>query len=296
MPTLQSPVCSTARSSARSCSPSTPSGRTSWPCRSAPAAGPVAAGCPGAVHDVLARPRPRPVTALGLTFPNPVGLAGGMDKNAVAPLAWWAFGFGFVELGTVTPRPQPGNDRPRMFRFPGPRPSSTGWGSTTTGPRPWRRGWRPVRAAAAVPGRGERRQEQGHAGGEGRRRLRASGRGGRPARGLRDRQRQLAEHAGAAGAPERRRPAPAGGRRSAAAVGSKPVLVKVAPELDGDDLAGGARRGAGGRGGGGDRDQHALDGRPAGVAARRPERPAAARAGRCGGWPRSAGGSATGRR
>jgi dihydroorotate dehydrogenase len=71
-----------------------------------------------AVHDVLARPRPVPVTALGLTFPNPVGLAGGMDKNGVAPLAWWAFGFGFVELGTVTPRPQPGNDRPRMFRFP----------------------------------------------------------------------------------------------------------------------------------------------------------------------------------
>src|SRR5688572_114735 len=71
-----------------------------------------------AVHDVLARPRSRPVTALGLTFPNPVGLAGGMDKNAVAPRAWWAFGFGFVELGTVTLRPQPGNDRPRMFRFP----------------------------------------------------------------------------------------------------------------------------------------------------------------------------------
>jgi dihydroorotate dehydrogenase len=70
------------------------------------------------VHDVLARPRPVPVTALGLTFPNPVGLAGGMDKNAVAPLAWWAFGFGFIELGTVTPRPQPGNERPRMFRLP----------------------------------------------------------------------------------------------------------------------------------------------------------------------------------
>ncbi|HET6572177.1 MAG TPA: quinone-dependent dihydroorotate dehydrogenase [Fimbriiglobus sp.] len=69
-------------------------------------------------HDVLARPRPRPVTAFGLAFPNPVGLAGGMDKDGVAPLAWWAFGFGFVELGTVTPRPQPGNERPRMYRFP----------------------------------------------------------------------------------------------------------------------------------------------------------------------------------
>lgn len=70
-----------------------------------------------AVH-ALARPRRQPVCHFGLTFPHPVGLAGGMDKNAVAPLAWWAFGFGFVELGTVTPRPQSGNDRPRMFRMP----------------------------------------------------------------------------------------------------------------------------------------------------------------------------------
>ncbi|MBL8864304.1 MAG: quinone-dependent dihydroorotate dehydrogenase [Gemmataceae bacterium] len=57
-----------------------------------------------------------PVTVAGLTFPNRVGLAGGMDKNGVAPAAWWAFGFGFVELGTVTPRPQAGNDKPRMWR------------------------------------------------------------------------------------------------------------------------------------------------------------------------------------
>jgi len=73
------------------------------------------------VHATLARPRPDPVTVLGLTFPNRIGLAGGMDKNGVAPLAWWAFGFGFVELGTVTPRPQEGNDKPRMFRFPNER-------------------------------------------------------------------------------------------------------------------------------------------------------------------------------
>lgn len=66
----------------------------------------------------FARPRPRPVHTLGLTFPNPVGLAGGMDKNAEAPLAWWAFGFGFLELGTITPKGQPGNDKPRMFREP----------------------------------------------------------------------------------------------------------------------------------------------------------------------------------
>jgi dihydroorotate dehydrogenase len=66
----------------------------------------------------IARPRHRPVNALGLQFPNPVGLAGGMDKNGEAPLAWWAFGFGFLELGTVTPKGQPGNDKPRMFREP----------------------------------------------------------------------------------------------------------------------------------------------------------------------------------
>jgi dihydroorotate dehydrogenase len=71
----------------------------------------------GLVHAV-ARPAAVPVTAFGLRFPHPVGLAGGMDKNGVAPLAWWAFGFGFVELGTVTPRPQAGNPKPRMFRRP----------------------------------------------------------------------------------------------------------------------------------------------------------------------------------
>ena len=68
------------------------------------------------VHDTLARPRPLPRRLMGLDFPNPVGLAAGLDKNAEAPLGWWAFGFGFIELGTVTPRPQPGKPRPRMFR------------------------------------------------------------------------------------------------------------------------------------------------------------------------------------
>lgn len=71
-----------------------------------------------AVRTIIARPANRPVTTMRLTFPNAIGLAGGMDKNGVAPLAWWAFGFGFVELGTVTPVSQPGNDPPRMFRYP----------------------------------------------------------------------------------------------------------------------------------------------------------------------------------
>ena len=54
----------------------------------------------------------------GLSFPNRVGLAAGMDKNAEAVDAWAALGFGFVEIGTVTPRPQPGNEKPRLFRLP----------------------------------------------------------------------------------------------------------------------------------------------------------------------------------
>lgn len=54
----------------------------------------------------------------GLTFPNPVGLAAGLDKHAAAPHVWPLLGFGFAELGTVTARPQEGNPQPRMFRFP----------------------------------------------------------------------------------------------------------------------------------------------------------------------------------
>ena len=53
----------------------------------------------------------------GLTFPNPIGLAAGFDKHADAPHALLRLGFGFVEVGTITPRPQPGNPRPRLFRL-----------------------------------------------------------------------------------------------------------------------------------------------------------------------------------
>lgn len=60
----------------------------------------------------------RPCQAFGLTFKNPVGLAAGLDKNAVALPAWEALGFGFVEIGTITALGQPGNERPRMFRYP----------------------------------------------------------------------------------------------------------------------------------------------------------------------------------
>ena len=60
----------------------------------------------------------RPRQVMGLTFPNPVGLAAGLDKNGAYIDALAALGFGFIEVGTVTPRPQPGNPRPRLFRIP----------------------------------------------------------------------------------------------------------------------------------------------------------------------------------
>lgn len=62
--------------------------------------------------------RPQPVEVMGLTFPNAVGLAAGLDKDGDCINALGALGFGFVEIGTVTPKPQPGNAKPRMFRLP----------------------------------------------------------------------------------------------------------------------------------------------------------------------------------
>lgn len=60
----------------------------------------------------------RPVKCMGLTFKNGLGLAAGLDKNGECINAFAAMGFGFIEVGTVTPRPQAGNDKPRMFRLP----------------------------------------------------------------------------------------------------------------------------------------------------------------------------------
>src|ERR1700761_9641866 len=57
-------------------------------------------------------------TAFGVRFANPIGLAAGLDKDARAINAWAVLGFGFAELGTITPRPQPGNPRPRIWRLP----------------------------------------------------------------------------------------------------------------------------------------------------------------------------------
>jgi dihydroorotate dehydrogenase len=66
----------------------------------------------------VARARATPVRAMGLDFPNPVGLAAGLDKSGAHVDALAKLGFGFIEVGTVTPRPQPGNPKPRLFRLP----------------------------------------------------------------------------------------------------------------------------------------------------------------------------------
>lgn len=68
--------------------------------------------------DDIARAPALSTQAFGLTFPNPIGLAAGFDKDAECVPAWQALGFGFVEVGTVTRHAQPGNDKPRLFRLP----------------------------------------------------------------------------------------------------------------------------------------------------------------------------------
>lgn len=70
---------------------------------------------------LVPRAAPDPVELMGIRFPNPVGLAAGLDKNADHLQGLGALGFGFIEVGTITPRPQPGNPKPRLFRLPSER-------------------------------------------------------------------------------------------------------------------------------------------------------------------------------
>lgn len=77
-----------------------------------------AAGRLGLPKRMVKQPASLPVNIMGLDFPNPVGLAAGLDKNGDAILGLSGLGFGFIEIGTVTPRPQPGNPKPRLFRLP----------------------------------------------------------------------------------------------------------------------------------------------------------------------------------
>lgn len=72
----------------------------------------------GLAQLLPAQSAPQPLTVMGLNFKNPVGLAAGMDKNGDYIDALCALGFGFIEIGTVTPRPQAGNPKPRLFRLP----------------------------------------------------------------------------------------------------------------------------------------------------------------------------------
>jgi dihydroorotate dehydrogenase len=67
---------------------------------------------------LAARPAPLPTRVFGIEFPNPVGLAAGLDKDGAHVDALAGLGFGFIEVGTTTPRPQPGNPKPRMWRLP----------------------------------------------------------------------------------------------------------------------------------------------------------------------------------
>ena len=75
-----------------------------------------AAAC--GLTNAIAQPQADPRTVMGIRFPNPVGLAAGLDKDGAYIDGLSALGFGFIEIGTVTPRAQPGNPQPRMFRLP----------------------------------------------------------------------------------------------------------------------------------------------------------------------------------
>ena len=73
---------------------------------------------PSLLRAAFGKTPQKPTKLFGLTFPNPVGLAAGMDKNASALRDWEALGFGFIEAGTITALAQPGNPKPRCFRYP----------------------------------------------------------------------------------------------------------------------------------------------------------------------------------
>ena len=167
----------------------------------------------------LSKPGARPVSAMGLTFPNVLGLAAGFDKNAVGIDALAALGFGHVEIGTVTGEPQPGNEKPRLFRLPEDRAVVNRMGFNNDGAEAVARRLHErardldkLDRRGSPPGsRGEHRQDQGGAGGPGRRRLREERAAAGAVRRLPRRQRQLPEHP---------RPAqPPGGREARAAAG-----------------------------------------------------------------------------
>ena len=159
------------------------------------------------------RSRPRPddpklaVRAFGLNFPNPIGMAAGFDKSAEVPDALLRLGFGFVEIGTVTPKPQTGNPRPRLFRLERDEAVINRMGFNNDGADAVLRRLAGARASRRHRRRQCRRQ-QGFR--RSRRRLRQADRDLRAGGELFHRQRLVAEHAGpaqsAAGRGARRSP------------------------------------------------------------------------------------------
>lgn len=104
------------------------------------------------VTDRLIRPVWAPVEVAGLTFRNRVGLAAGLDKDGVAVRGLFAMGFGFVEVGTVTPRAQPGNPKPRLFRLPADEALINRMGFNNRGAAALRNRLRRVRQRPLGPG------------------------------------------------------------------------------------------------------------------------------------------------
>ena len=156
----------------------------------------------GAARDAAqagARPARAGHDPWGIRFSNPIGLAAGMDKDIRAVAGWQAMGFGFAELGTVTPLAQPGNPRPRLWRLPEHRALVNRLGFPSAG---MESGGAPASTSAAArienSARIEPGAQQGHAAGARGVGLRGAGRtAGRDGRLYRD-QRELAEYAGAA--------------------------------------------------------------------------------------------------
>lgn len=95
--------------------------------------------------------KPRSFTHSGIHFPNDVGLAAGFDKNGEVPLFMQALGFGFAEIGTVVPRLQVGNDRPRMFRIPDRRAIINRMGFNSHGAWAVAKNLRPVKDRLKIP-------------------------------------------------------------------------------------------------------------------------------------------------
>ena len=208
--------------------------RTTWDSR-------ASSGC-APLGPIAVPPAGLELSCLGLAFAHPVGLAAGFDKNGDYLDALAGMGFSHVELGTVTPRPQPGNPKPRMFRGPGAAPRQS-HGLQQQGRRS-PGGTARTHALSGHPRR-EHREKRRHADRAGRGGLCRLPAQGLPARRLRRGQRLLAQHRASARAAGQgwlgarssnrcSRPEPELSGRHGRRV---PLLVKIAPDLDAAQIA-----------------------------------------------------------